>query len=65
MPFYDGAALARRGVVAVTFNHRANIFGFFAHPEPSRESAQGTSGTVRADGYPRRESHRPSSDKLG
>lgn len=35
---YDGAALARRGVIVVTFNYRLGRFGFFDHPElPSRE----------------------------
>ncbi|WP_423605629.1 carboxylesterase/lipase family protein [Sphingomonas sp. MS122] len=28
----DGARLARRGVVVVTFNYRLGRFGFFAHP---------------------------------
>lgn len=28
----DGAQLARRGVVVVTFNYRLGRFGFFAHP---------------------------------
>ncbi len=31
-PVFDGAALARRGVVVVTFNYRLGRFGFFAHP---------------------------------
>lgn len=30
---FDGAALARRGVVAVTFNYRLGAFGFLAHPD--------------------------------
>jgi para-nitrobenzyl esterase len=29
---YDGAALARQGVVVVTLNYRLGRFGFFAHP---------------------------------
>lgn len=44
MPYYDGEALARQGVVVVTFNYRTNILGFFAHPGLSRESPTGTSG---------------------
>lgn len=44
MPLYDGAALARKGVVVVTFNYRTNIFGFFAHPALSKESPHGVSG---------------------
>ncbi|MBU1374855.1 MAG: carboxylesterase family protein [Alphaproteobacteria bacterium] len=31
-PAYDGAALARQGIVVVTFNYRLGRFGFFAHP---------------------------------
>ena len=36
-PVFDGAALARRGVVVVTFNYRLGRFGFFAHPALSAE----------------------------
>jgi para-nitrobenzyl esterase len=32
LPFYDGTAFARRGVVLVTLNYRLGRFGFFAHP---------------------------------
>jgi para-nitrobenzyl esterase len=42
--YYDGEALARKGVVVVTFNYRLNVFGFLAHPELSRESEHGVSG---------------------
>lgn len=31
-PYYDGASLARGGVVIVTFNYRLGYFGSFAHP---------------------------------
>jgi para-nitrobenzyl esterase len=41
---YDGAALARRGVVLVTINYRLGPFGFFAHPLLSKESPHGSSG---------------------
>lgn len=44
LPYYDGAALARKGVVVVTFNYRLGPFGFFAHPLLSKESPQGVSG---------------------
>lgn len=32
-PYLDGGALARKGVVAVTFNYRLGVFGFLASPE--------------------------------
>jgi para-nitrobenzyl esterase len=41
---YDGESMARRGIVAVTVNYRLNIFGFFAHPELTRESPHHASG---------------------
>ncbi len=43
-PVYDGASLAKRGVVLVTINYRLGPFGFLAHPELSAESKHGTSG---------------------
>jgi len=43
-PHNDGEALARRGVVMVTFNYRLGPFGFFTHPELSRESGRNASG---------------------
>ena len=43
-PRYDGEALARRGIVTLTVNYRLGVFGFFAHPELSNESAHGGSG---------------------
>ena len=41
---YDGAALAKKGVVVVTTNYRLAVFGFFAHPELTAESPQHASG---------------------
>jgi para-nitrobenzyl esterase len=41
---YDGTALARKGVVVVTFNYRLGLFGFLAHPALSAESPNGASG---------------------
>jgi para-nitrobenzyl esterase len=41
---YDGEALARKGAVVVTINYRLGIFGFFAHPGLSAESARHASG---------------------
>lgn len=32
VPLYDGARLARRGMVVMTINYRVGVFGFFAHP---------------------------------
>ena len=43
-PLYDGASLARKGVVVVTINYRLNVFGYFAHEELNEESPQGASG---------------------
>ncbi len=43
-PRYDGERMARKGIVAVTMNYRTNIFGFFVHPELTRESAHHASG---------------------
>ncbi|MFY2764453.1 carboxylesterase/lipase family protein [Arenimonas sp. MALMAid1274] len=36
---YDGAELARRDVVVVTFNYRLGALGFFAHPALGERSA--------------------------
>lgn len=43
-PRYDGASMARRGIVVVTVNYRLNIFGFLAHPDLSAESTYHGSG---------------------
>ena len=43
-PTYDGAALARRGVIVVTTNYRLGVFGFLAHPELTAESDHHASG---------------------
>jgi len=40
----DGAHMAAQGVILVSFNYRAGMFGFLAHPGLSRESAHGVSG---------------------
>lgn len=40
-PTYAGAALAKQGVVLVSFNYRLGRFGFFAHPQLTRESGDG------------------------
>jgi para-nitrobenzyl esterase len=43
-PRYNGAALAAKGIVAVTVNYRLNIFGFLADPELSAEAPYKASG---------------------
>ena len=37
---FDGERIARRGVVVVTVNYRVNVFGFFAHPEITKEAPE-------------------------
>jgi para-nitrobenzyl esterase len=44
LAIYDGAALAKKGVVVVTLNYRLGIFGFMAHPALSKESPNHVSG---------------------
>ena len=44
VPGYDGEALSKKGVVFVTCNYRLGVFGFFAHPELSKESGHNASG---------------------
>jgi len=43
-PVFDGNILAKKGVVVVTVNYRLNVFGWFAHPELTRESEHHSSG---------------------
>ena len=43
-PRYAGMSMARRGMICVTANYREGIFGFFAHPELSKETAYKGSG---------------------
>lgn len=44
LPQFDGAALARRGVVLVTINYRLGPLGYLAHPDLVRESSAGVAG---------------------
>jgi len=44
VPVYDGEALAKKGIVLVSINYRVGIFGFFSHPELTKESTNHTSG---------------------
>jgi para-nitrobenzyl esterase len=41
---FDGESLARHGVILVTANYRLTVFGFFAHPQRTRESPHHASG---------------------
>jgi para-nitrobenzyl esterase len=43
-PLWDGEGLARKGVIVVTMNYRADVFGFLALPELSKESGHNASG---------------------
>ena len=43
VPVYDGAALARRGIVVVSLNYRLGVLASLSHPELSREQG-GASG---------------------
>jgi para-nitrobenzyl esterase len=44
VPIYDGEAMAKKGILFVSINYRVGVFGFFAHPELTRESGRGASG---------------------
>lgn len=41
---FDGEKLCEKGVILVTINYRLNIFGFFSHPDLSRENSEHASG---------------------
>ena len=43
-PRYDGAHMARKGIVTLTVNYRLGVFGFMAHPELTLESPHKASG---------------------
>lgn len=43
-PRYDGESMAKKGIVVITCNYRLNIFGNFAHPALSAETAYKGSG---------------------
>ena len=43
-PRQDGGNLSKKGVIVVSFNYRMGVFGFFAHPELTKESEHNASG---------------------
>ena len=43
-PRYDGESMAHKGIVAVSINYRLGIFGFFSHPDLTKQSAHHASG---------------------
>src|SRR5579884_3834747 len=43
-PRQDGSKLAEKGVVVVSMNYRLGVFGFFAHPELTKESGHNSAG---------------------
>lgn len=43
-PRQDGERLAHKGVVVVSMNYRLGVFGFFSHPELTKESPHHASG---------------------
>jgi para-nitrobenzyl esterase len=44
VPIYDGEATAKKGIVFVSINYRVGVFGFFAHPDLTKESGKNASG---------------------
>lgn len=44
LPYYDGDALARKGVVVVSFNYRLGVFGFLAYAALAKASRHNASG---------------------
>jgi para-nitrobenzyl esterase len=44
VPIYDGEAMAKKGIVFVSINYRVGVFGFFAHPDLTKESPVKASG---------------------
>ena len=43
-PRYAGQSMARKGIISITANYREGIFGFFAHPQLSKDAVYKGSG---------------------
>jgi para-nitrobenzyl esterase len=43
-PRYDGENLAKKGIIVVNANYRLGVFGFYSHPELTKESGHNASG---------------------
>ena len=43
-PAYDGASMAKQGIVYVSINYRLGVFGFLAHPDLGQENKREASG---------------------
>jgi para-nitrobenzyl esterase len=43
-PRYDGESMAKKGIVVLTVNYRLGVFGFFSHPDLTKESPNHSSG---------------------
>jgi para-nitrobenzyl esterase len=43
-PRYAGESMARNGIISITVNYRLGIFGFFVHPDLTKESQHHASG---------------------
>ncbi|MDP4214520.1 MAG: carboxylesterase family protein, partial [Bacteroidota bacterium] len=44
VPVYDGEAMAKKGIVFVSINYRVGVFGFYSHPDLTKESGRNASG---------------------
>lgn len=44
VPIYNGAALAKKGIIVVTLNYRLGVYGFLAHSDLSAEVTPHSSG---------------------